>query len=108
MPTKAYDAMLGQCPRATVEAPDDDLFGQTIPPALDHIQYILVAHSCAKETSQVCTATGESLALGEATTWPQRRGNMCTFSSGPCIRLYREARRPSSTSFMLAEQRGTC
>ena len=51
MPTPAYDAMLGRCPRATVGAPDDDIFGQTIQqPALDHIDNTPVAHSCAKET----------------------------------------------------------
>ena len=53
MPTTAYDAMLGRCPRATVGAPDDDLFGQTMHPALDHIEYTPVAHFCAKEMSQV-------------------------------------------------------
>ena len=55
MPTTAYDAMLGRCPRATVGAPDDDRFGQTIQPAHDHIEYTPLAHSCAKETSQVFT-----------------------------------------------------
>ena len=56
MPTMAYDAMLeARCLRATVGAPDDDLFGQTIQPALDHIAYTLVTHSYAKETSQACT-----------------------------------------------------
>ena len=44
-------------PRATVGAPDDDLIDQTIQPALDHIEYTPVAHSCAKETAQL--ATGE-------------------------------------------------
>ena len=51
-----YDAVLRRCPRATVggrSTPDDDLFGQTIQPALNHIQYTPVAHSCAKETSQL-------------------------------------------------------
>ena len=43
MPTPAYDAMLGRCPRATVGAPDDDIFGQTIQPALDHIDKTPVA-----------------------------------------------------------------
>ncbi len=46
-------------PRATVGAPDDDLFGQTIQPALDYIEYTTVAHSCAKETVQLCTGDGE-------------------------------------------------
>ena len=60
MPTMAYDAMLRRCPRATVGAPDNDIFGQTIQSALDHIEFTPVAHSCAKETSQhtataVCT-----------------------------------------------------
>ena len=55
MPTTAYDEMLGRCLRATVGAPDDDLFGQTIQLALDHIEYTPVAHFCAKETPQVCT-----------------------------------------------------
>ena len=59
----AYDAMLGRCLRATVGAPDDDRFGQTIQPALDHIAYTPVAHSCAKETSQVC---GRSASEGHA------------------------------------------
>ena len=53
MPTTAYDAMLRRCPRAIVGPPDDDIFGQTIQPALYHIEYILAAHSCAKETSQL-------------------------------------------------------
>ena len=57
MPTTAYDAELRRCPRAPVGAPDDNLFGQTIQPALNHIQYTPIAHSCAKETSQL--ATGE-------------------------------------------------
>ena len=55
MPTTAYDAKLRRCPRATVGAPDDDLFGKPIQPALNHIGYIPVAHSCAKETSQLRT-----------------------------------------------------
>ena len=58
MPTMAYNAMLGQCPRGTIGAPDDDLFGQTIQPALGHTEYTPVAHFCAKETSQVCTECG--------------------------------------------------
>ena len=55
MPTTAYNAMLGRCRRATVRASDDDIFGTTIQPALDHIDFIPVAHSCAKETSQLGT-----------------------------------------------------
>ena len=51
----ASDAMLGRCPRATVGAPDDHIFGQTIQLALDHIDSTPVAHSCAKETPQICT-----------------------------------------------------
>ena len=39
--------------RAAVGARDDDLFGQTIQPALDHIEYTSAAHSCAKDTSQL-------------------------------------------------------
>ena len=52
-----YDAMLRRHPRATVGASDQDLFGKTIQPALNHIEYTPVAHSCAKETSQL--GTGE-------------------------------------------------
>ena len=69
MPTTAYDAELRLCPRAPVGAPDDDLFGQTIQPALNHIQYTPVAHSCAKETSQLgageldCSRNAEIYAL---------------------------------------------
>ena len=67
MPTPAYDASGSgsgsafcvldgaRDARATVGAPDDDIFGQTIQPALDHIDNTPVAHSCAKETPQVCT-----------------------------------------------------
>ena len=55
MPTTAYDAMLGRCPGATVGAPDEHLFGQTIQLALNHIENTPVAHSCAKETSQLDT-----------------------------------------------------
>ena len=35
------------------EHSDDDLFGQTIQSALDYIEYTSVAHSCAKEASQL-------------------------------------------------------
>ena len=70
MPTTAYDAMLGRCPRATVGAPDDDLFGQTIQPALNHIEYRSVAHSCAKETSQ----------LGTGELWCNRNAEICALT----------------------------
>ena len=57
MPTPAYDAMLLDGARERpYGAPDDDIFAQTIQPALDHIDKTPVAHSCAKETPQmVCT-----------------------------------------------------
>ena len=53
MPTTAHDAMLRRCPGAIVGPPDDDIFGQTIQPALYHIECMLPAHPCAKETSQL-------------------------------------------------------
>ena len=63
------DAMVQRCPRAPVEAPDDDLLGQAIQPALNHIEYTPVAHSCAKETSQ----------LGKGEQWCSRNArNLCT------------------------------
>ena len=68
MPTPAYDAMLGRCPRATVGAPDDDIFGQTIQPALDHIDNTPVAHSCAKETETLQVCTGRQEGFDEAET----------------------------------------
>ena len=55
MPTTAYDVMLRRCPRAAVRAPDDDLLGKSVQPVLNHIEYTPVAHSCAKETSQLDT-----------------------------------------------------
>ena len=61
MPTTAYDAELQRCPRATVGAPDDDIFGQTIQSALENIEYTPIAHSCAKETSQLGTGDLEYL-----------------------------------------------
>ena len=61
----AYDTMLGRCRRATVGASDDDIFGQTIQSAFNHITFIPVAHSCAKETLQLGCAQ-ES--FGEAAT----------------------------------------
>ena len=63
MPTTAYNASLGWRPRATVRAPDDDLFGQAMQPALDHIEYTPVAHSSAKDAR---TFAQES--FGEAAT----------------------------------------
>ena len=72
MPTTAYDAELQRCLRATVGAPDDDIFGQTIQSALDHIEYTPVAHSCAKETSQ----------LGTGELWCNRKAEICAFT-GP-------------------------
>ena len=72
MPTTAYDAELQRCPRATVGAPDDYIFGQTIQSALDHIEYTPVAHSCAKETSQ----------LGTGELWCNRKAEICAFT-GP-------------------------
>ena len=55
--------------RATVGASDDDIFGQTIQPALNHIEYIPIAHSCgcAKETSQ----------LGTGELWCCRNAEIC-------------------------------
>ena len=72
MATTAYDAKLRRCPRAPVGAPDDDIFGQTIQPALDHIDYTPAAHSCAKETSQ----------LGTGELWCNRKAEICAFT-GP-------------------------
>ena len=72
MPTTAYDAELQRCLRATVGAPDDDIFGQTIQSALDHIEYTPVAYSCAKETSQ----------LGTGELWCNRKAEICAFT-GP-------------------------
>ena len=71
MPTTAYDAMLGRCPRATVGAPDDDLFGQTIQPALNHIEHTSVAHSCAKDTSQ----------LGTGELWCRHNAEICALTN---------------------------
>ena len=34
--------------------PDDGLAGRTIQPALQHIEFASPAHSCVKETSQLC------------------------------------------------------
>ena len=34
--------------------PDDGLAGRTIQPALKHIEFVPSAHSCVKETSQLC------------------------------------------------------
>ena len=80
MPTTAYDAMVQRCPRACprapveLEAPDDDLLGQAIQPALNHIEYTPVAHSCAKETSQ----------LGKGEQWCSRNArNLVTITFGP-------------------------
>ena len=53
MPTTGTMRRFRRCPRATVGAPDDDLFGQTIQPALGYIEYTSAAHSHAKETSQL-------------------------------------------------------
>ena len=81
MPTTAYDAMLRRCPRASVGASNDDIFGQTIPPALNHIEHTPVAHSCAKETSQ----------LGTGELWCNRNAEMCAFTGrGPFIVCIRE------------------
>ena len=55
MPTMAYNAMLGRCPRGTVGAPDDDLFGQTIQPALGHTEYTPVAHFIFRMTERKMT-----------------------------------------------------
>ena len=54
MATTAYDAKLcSDGAQVPIGAPDDDIiFGQTIQPALNHIEYTPVARSCAKETSQ--------------------------------------------------------
>ena len=68
----AYDTMLGRCRRATVGASDDDIFGQTIQSAFNHITFIPVAHSCAKETSQ----------LGTEELWCNRDAEICAFT-GP-------------------------
>ena len=72
MPTTAYDVMLRRCPRATVRAPDEDNFGQNIQPAFDYIEYTPVAHSCAKEISQL--DTGE--------LWCNRYAEICALT-GP-------------------------
>ena len=72
MPTTAYDGKLQRCPNATVGASHDDIFGQTIQPALNHIGYTPVAHSCAKETSQ----------LGTGELWCNRKAEICAFT-GP-------------------------
>jgi hypothetical protein len=45
---------------------------QTVQPALNHIEYTPVAHSCAKETSQ----------LGTGELWCNRNAEICVFT-GP-------------------------
>ena len=38
---------------APVRAPDDAIFGQTIQPVLNHIEFTPASHSCAKRTSKL-------------------------------------------------------
>ena len=78
MATTAYDAKLRRCPRAPVGAPDDDIFGQTIQPALDLIEYTPEAHSCAKETSQ----------LGAGGQWWSCNVEICALTGPDPLQLY--------------------
>ena len=58
MPVPAYGAVrtCRRCSGGTVTltAPDDGLAGRTIQPALKHIEFALPAHSCVKQTPQIC------------------------------------------------------
>ena len=54
MPVTAYGAVRRRCSGGTVRAPDDGLAGRTIQPALKHIEFALPAHSCVKQTPQIC------------------------------------------------------
>ena len=62
------------------------IFGQTIQPARSHIEYTLVAHSCAKETSQ----------LGTEELWCSRNAEICAPKRPPQLSLLRAGPRSAT------------
>ena len=45
--------------------PDDGLAGRTIQPALKHIEFVPTAHSCVRETSQLCNGAARWSGIAE-------------------------------------------